>query len=129
MSAKRRRLDFRTTLYIAIILLIIFGVAYFILTPESGPEIYTTEQILTNKQRYIGKTITVEGTYYSDGDVVAKATGVSNPFEQPYPIQLDRSNVNTTVRNEYKYRFTGVLQWLSEEDQSVILIVSEITPV
>jgi hypothetical protein len=127
MSPKRKFLDFRTTLYIIIVVLIVVG-AYFLITSGGGDKVFTPDQILKVKAQYIGQTITVEGTYYTSSNSVAKSTSIGDL--EPTGLSLDLTKVNDTpVVDQNKYRFTGTLEWASEGDQSVILRVTQIRAV
>lgn len=70
MSAKSRKLDFRTTLIILLILIIIVAVLWVITNPPpEEEEIYSVERVFLTNQNFIkGKTITVEGIFYLDGN-------------------------------------------------------------
>lgn len=128
MSAKRRRLEFRTILIILIVLLIVLALAYVILTAPTQATVYTPEEILRNPTKYINDEIIVRGKYYILDDHY-----VGPPTTDPYqsillPLNLTQTNENITENNQYK--FTGILQKISVYDPNAVeLVVTKIDPI
>ncbi|RLF32807.1 MAG: hypothetical protein DRM98_03270 [Thermoplasmata archaeon] len=129
MNAKHRRgLDFRTTLYILVGVVIAVSIIYVILNPvDESQKVYTSKEILTNKNLFVNKKITVEGIYHSRDNAVGMTTTDPNPYD-PYMIPLDGSkieNFTAQVSDGTKYRFTGTLEWASPLHTDVILVVDK----
>jgi hypothetical protein len=131
MSAKRRRLEFRTVLIILIILLIILALAYVILTAPTQATVYTPEEILRNPTKYINDEIIVRGEYYiEDGHYVIPPTIDANPYPNIL-LPLDLTNINENITENYQYKFTGILQRISGsfDPNAVELVVSKVDPI
>lgn len=132
MSAKRRKLDFKTTLIILIILLIVMA-AIFVITspPTETQDVYSVERVFLTNQNFInGKTITVEGIFYLDGSrgALVPPTTDLNP-DPDYILHID----NNTLERGSKYLVTGELEILTSGDplnpvEDYILNVQKIDP-
>ena len=133
MSAKARKLDPRTVLYVLIIVLIIAAVVYIVTRPP-GETFYSPEEVLLNKDNLIDGTITVEGTYYISPDgpsLVSSTTGTPTNWLLVDDSELDATAPDLTVN--IKYRLKGVLKQVEGDTSSllndVILVISHIDPV
>jgi len=128
MSAKHRKLDFRTMLYILLVVLIAVAMIYIFLGPKNeSKKVYTPKEILTNKNLYVNKEIIVEGIYRSRDNAVGMPTTDPNPYD-PYMIPLDGSNIENftaQVSDGNKYQFTGTLKWTSTLHTDVVLVVEK----
>lgn len=135
MSPKSGIFDFRTILYILIIMLIILGVAYGLLTGEegTGTDIKSPKSVLLNPQNFINKDIIVQGIYYSDGDFVANPTQDEDPHATGLNLDLDNiDNVTTVLSDGSKYNFYGKLEWVPNTpvpNSDVILRVTKVKAV
>jgi len=119
MNAKRKW-DMRTILLGLIIAIIIIVVIFIVFTPPgknvSSPK--TIQEIMQNKEYYVGQNITVEGYYYIsiDGPSFVSATTASNPNPSIWlnldetSLNLAKQEANITVSSNHKYRVEGVLQ-------------------
>lgn len=134
MSAKSKKFDFRTMLYIIIIALILIAAVYVILGGDGeSTTVYSPVEVLTNKNIFVNKNIVVEGNYYvsPDGPAVTNPTTDPNPVNTQW-LNLDFQegiNVTTAVTEGNKYRFTGLLKWDPNAlipNTDVVLEVSEI---
>ncbi len=112
MVKRSSKISTRTYLIIIIFLLIILG-GYLIATnlPE-GIDALTPEQININKQEYIGKTVTVVGTFnFFGADPVILTT--STALEEDRILKINYSNIpNATddLFQDEKYYFTGKIE-------------------
>ena len=134
MSPKSGMFDFRTILYILIIVLILLGVTYGLLTGEedAGPDIKTPHTILLNPALYVNENIVVRGLFYSDGNIVADPTTDDDPYATGLNLDLETNNKTGDVSDGNKYDFYGKLEWIPDTpipNTSVILIVTEVKPV
>jgi len=133
MSAKRRKLDFRTTLIIFIILLFVIAALWVITSPPSQTEdVYSVERVfLTNKEFINGKTITVEGIFYLDGNRGSLIPPTTDLEPDPdYILHID----NNTLEPQNKYHVKGELHILTSGDplnpgEDYILYVQKIDPI
>lgn len=133
MALKIGRPSSRAMLYILLLVLISFAVVYLLINREKT-EIYTPAQILSNKQNFIGKTVVVEGVYYSHmagtNNVVSNPKTQTTPVPPFVPLNLESiENYTALLIDGNKYRFTGKIEWLSETSGSIVLVVSEIKSV
>jgi len=134
MTAKRKKLDIkpRTAAYIIITILIIIGVAYFILNGSDESEnVLSVREVNLNKQNYIGKDITVEGIFYSEGEdfLISTFTTVSNPNPNDQ-LALNLENIDNDTRNNLtenqKYLVTGILTEIGEFGTIVELVATNV---
>jgi len=133
MSAKAKKLDFKTVLYILIIVLIIAAIVYVITRPP-GETFYSPEEVLLNKDDLVDDTITVEGEYFISPDgpsLVSSTTGTPTNWLLVDDSELDATAPDLT--EDVKYRLTGVLKQVEGDTSSllndVILVISHIDPV
>ena len=135
MSPKSSIFDFRTVLYIMIIVLIMIGVAFGLLAgdDDAGTDIKTPDLILLNPQNFINKNIVVRGIFYSDGDIVANPTTDDDPYANGLHLDLSKINdLTTNLSDGNKYDFHGRLEWDPDSlipNTIVILRVDDIDPV
>jgi len=134
MSSKSGMFDFRTILYILIIVLIILGVIYGLTTGEedTGTDIRTPHNILLTPSLYVNKNIVVRGIYYSEDEIVADPTTADVPYANGLNLDLETNNKTGDVSDGNKYDFYGKLEWIPDTpipNTSVILIVTEVKPV
>jgi hypothetical protein len=133
MSAKWKP-DFRTILYIVIVVLVIIAVIYVVLGPkEESEKVLSPNQVLTNKNLYVNKNIIVEGIYYSQyGSVGVPITDVDlEPTRYLLTLDLETNNITDAV-DANKFRFYGKLEWATDSqipNTDVILIVDKIEKV
>lgn len=131
MSAKRRRLEFRTVLIILIVLLIVLSVAYYILTAPTKSMEYTPEEVLRNPSKYLNDEIIVRGEYYiEDGHYVIPPLTDANLYPSIL-LQLNLTQINENITENYQYKFTGVLKRISGsfDLNAVELVVTKIDPI
>lgn len=127
MSAKFGKLDSRTMLYILITLIIAIAIVYMVLNSGESKKVYTPKEILTNKNLFVNKEVTVDGIYRSTYNAVGMPTTDPNPVD-PYLLSLDGSNIEnftSQVSDGTRYQFTGVLEWTSPLHVDVILVVEK----
>ncbi len=113
MSAKKSRIEPRTLIYILIVVIIIAGIAYFVLSYEPS-ETLTVSQVNAKSGKLIGDTIDVEGVYYKEGAggdyLIPTYTSVANqnPTER---LSLNLSNIgnDTNLVEDQQYHVKGVL--------------------
>ena len=133
MSAKSRKLDFRSVLIILLILIIIVAVLWVINSPPTETEeVYSVERVFLTNQNFInGKTITVEGIFYFDGNRGALILQTTDPNpDTDYILHID----NNTLEPLNKYHVKGELQIVTSEDplnpvEDYILYVQKIDPI
>ena len=114
MAKKGMNLDFKTLITILIIVGIIAGVAYVVLTYEEPPKVYNIDQVFAKKASLMGEEIIVEGYYYTqiDGPSLISATFDSNPNPTTWlPLNIDNVlNATEKLVENSKYEITGILQ-------------------
>ena len=136
MQAKKRRLPdnwMNIVIALLIIVIIVAAVLYVITSPGESVEIVDIEDVLENSEEYVGETISVEGYFYYLDDYLGemypkvRAGGSSVYDPRNIPLQVDVENLNTTLGDGVKYRFTGVLEKVEtgEFGDSYILKVDE----
>lgn len=135
MSAKRKRFDTRTIL-IVLFVIVIIAAAYIVVTnlpPEE--EFLTVEEVLNNRDRYLnGDPIPIKGyyTYEAGSPVVVStlSTTTGRASLELYFGDLD-SNETDILRPEVKFKFTGVLKLVDENNPygPVIFVVEKIEEV
>ena len=111
MSAKKSFIEPRTLIYILIVILIIAGIAYYVLTYEPS-DVLTVSQVISQKEGLIGDTIKVEGIYYSEEEDLLSSTYISdaNPvYTNTIRLNLTQIGNETNVVEDQKYIVTGVL--------------------
>ena len=118
MSAKKSRFDTRTLIYILLIVVIIAGIGYFILTYKQTEQPYKVPTILSNPKNYNGSIISVEGIYYtvSNSEVylidVYPTVANENP-ENRLPLNLDNLEeyirINLTEQQQYIAKGTFIV--------------------
>lgn len=135
MTAKRKKLDIdpKTAIYILIVVLIIVGVAYFVLnSSDESEDVLSVREVNLNKDKYIDKNIKVEGIYYSEGDSLISAfTTIANPNPEDQ-LDLNLENIDNetlaNLTNNEKYIIEGKLTKVSEYQGAMIveLVVTDI---
>ena len=126
MNAKRKW-DTRTILLVLIIALIIIAVVFVIFIQPGGENnsqtVLTVEEIVQNRDNYVGKKVIVEGFYHISIDSqpsLIPATTVSDPNPTIW-VNLNETSLNLakqkagnlTVSSNLKYRVAGVLEKIS----------------
>lgn len=134
MSPKDRRRNLRNIATMLLVVVIIIA-AYILISnsPSDSVVVLSPDTVIENKEAYLGNVITVDGFYYNEGTegegvITSKIIG---PGDSPTRLPVDHSNVNISLANEIKYRFTGELK--SDESvlygNAVILVADEIVQV
>jgi hypothetical protein len=136
MSAKGRKWDTRTILYVLIVLLIVAAVIYVVtLPPDNSEPVLSVQTVNANTDFYLNKTITVEGIYYVEGSDEYLTSPNANPAN-PFPTQLLRLNTEnldntTTLIVESKYHITGKLETVTVTGgiiSGIELVVTSVDP-
>lgn len=124
---------------ILVVLTAIIIVAAYILAsnPADEPKILFPEDVMSNYEEYLGKSIVVEGYYYHESGPAGKGSIISSIIQEGQSstnyqrLPVNHSTINTTglLIDKVKYRFTGLLQ----SDESIpgdafILIAEKIEP-
>jgi hypothetical protein len=129
---KRWNLLNRNVLIGLIFGLIIIAAAYIIITtpPNESVAALSPDNVIDNSYKYIGETIAVEGYYYNEGigkvGVITSSiipTGTEFEFYKRLPV--DHNDVNISLIDETKYRFTGVLTSDPSVPANPIMLVAE----
>ena len=135
MSAKGRKWDTRTVLYILIVLLIVVAVIYVVtLPPDNSPPVLSVQTVLANTDFYLNKNITVEGIYYVEGNVgyLAPPTNDASPtpkLNDLLPLNTETNNITMIVKS--KYHVTGRLETLTATGgiiNGIVLVVTSADP-
>jgi len=116
MAAKTNKLSFKTLLTILIIVIIIAAVAAIVLLYDSK-EIFTVDQILDNKDKYLNEDeIIVEGYFYNstDGPSLIKGTLESIPTRWLRLNLEDVDNISRVLVENTKYHLTGKLHEIQQ---------------
>ena len=134
MKRKRKRIKLpenmlNIALAAIIIIIIVAAALYMIVTsPVESIETVSPEEVMDNIDTYIGKTISVDGYFYytaADEGVITSTitdTGTSSdydPLVKRLPVNIEQ--LNTTLSDSVKYRFTGVIKEVSDLGTAVIL--------
>ena len=132
MAKKRRKMDTRTLL-IALFIILIIAAGYIVVTNLPAEETFLTpEEVVTNRNNYLnGQTITVKGFFIYDGGfpaVVSELTTVEGRTSLILSFENLVANETDVLRSEAKFKFTGVLTLVDENNQygPVIFTVSKI---
>lgn len=130
MDIKKLKLDMRTAIYLLIIILLIISIAYLVSTgSDDSDEILSVNNVLLNKEAYVGDNIKVRGVY-------ASITADENYLKSSFTTDLDQSTemlrlnldaLNNSVREnlseDNQYIVTGVLSHIETDQGSQILNV------
>jgi uncharacterized membrane protein len=129
----RQRLWF---VIIALLAVVIIVGSYFLLvnSGDESVEILSPDEVMGNSDEYVGKTIAVDGYYSPEAEgrgvitssIIQDLSSLTNYKRLP----VDHSRVNLSLKDEVKYRFTGVL--IEEETDfgsSVVLVAEKISQV
>ena len=133
MAKKGSRFDTRTLLIILLIIVIISG-GYVVITNLPEELDYTTvDDVITNKQNYLNRNVTVKGIYNFDFNIPG-IVSTNTPVEgiEPYKLKLDLNllDINETddLRVGIIYFFTGRIEdegLPSTPDLDLILVVEK----
>jgi uncharacterized membrane protein YciS (DUF1049 family) len=132
MSAKGKKWDTKTILYILVIFLIVVAVIYVVtLPPDNSEPVLSVQTVLANTDFYLNKNITVEGTYYVEGNDEYLTPPNANPAN-PIPTQLLPINTenldNTTILiQQSKYHLSGRLETVTSTG-GIALVVTSVEP-
>jgi hypothetical protein len=132
MSAKGRKWDTRTILYVLVIFLIVVAVIYVVtLPPDDSEPVLSVQTVLANVDSgiYENKIITVEGIYHEsvDGPSLRTPTNDANPSLYDY-IPLDLENlINVTLIVDSKYHVTGELETVTTTGR-IVLVATIVEP-
>lgn len=114
MAAKRKRFETRTVLIILLVLIII-GAGYIIITNLPEELDYTTvDDVVNNKQNYVNQNVRVKGIYNFDNNRPG-IISISTPAEgeEPNKLNLDLSllvnNETDDLTAGIVYFFTGTI--------------------
>ena len=102
MSAKKSMIEPRTLIYILIIVLIIAGVAYFVLTYEPSDTL-NVSQVISPNNEHIGKTVEVQGVYHSEEEDYLKSKYSTNANPNPtemLPLNLSQMGNQTLTEGQ-----------------------------
>ena len=138
MKRKRKRIKLpenmlNIALAAIIIIIIVAAALYMIVTsPVESIETVSPEEVMDNIDTYIGKTISVDGYFYytaaDEGFITSTITdtgtsSVYDPLVKRLPVNIEQ--LNTTLSDSVKYRFTGVIKEVSDLGTAVILYAEE----
>lgn len=138
MSPKDRRRNLRNIATMLLVVIIIIA-AYILISnsPSDSVVVLSPDTVMKNTEAYLGKIVTLDGFYYNEGTegegvITSKIIGPGDsPTGFDQQLAVDHSNVNISLANEIKYRFTGELK--SDESvlygNAVILVADEIVQV
>jgi len=131
MSAKGKKWDTRTILYILVIFLVVVAVIYVVtLPPDNSEPVLSVQTVLANIDFYLNKTITVEGIYHEsvDGPALRTPTTDANPnlFEN-LPLDLENLDNTTILIQQSKYHLSGILETVTSTG-GIALVVTSVEP-
>jgi hypothetical protein len=115
MSAKGRKWDTRTILYVLIVILIVAAVIYVVtLPPDNSEPVLSVQTVLANTDFYLNKNMTIEGTYYVQGndEYLAPPTNDASPtpkLNDLLPLNTENLDNTTILIQQSKYHVTGKL--------------------
>jgi hypothetical protein len=131
MSAKGKKWDTRTILYILVIFLIVVAVIYVVtLPPDNSEPVLSVQNVLANTDFYLNKNITIEGIYYVEGseEYLIPPTTDANPTPtQLLPINTENLDNTTILIQQSKYHLTGRLETVTSTG-GIALIVTSVEP-
>jgi hypothetical protein len=133
MSAKGRKWDTRTILYVLIALLIVVAVIYVVtLPPDNSEPVLSLQTVLANTDFYLNKNITVEGIYYVEGndEYLAPPTNDANPtptLDDLLPLNTGNLNNTTIMIQKSKYHVKGRLETVTATGV-IELVVTSVDP-
>ena len=130
MSIQKPKFDMKTILYLLIIILIIVLVAYAIANSfNESEEILSVNNVLLNKNSYIGDTIKVKGIFHSETEEenYLKQSFTTNLEPSAEMLNLNLNQLNASVREnlseDNQYIVTGTLMEIESGQDSQILDV------
>ncbi|PNX50561.1 MAG: hypothetical protein BV456_06275 [Thermoplasmata archaeon M8B2D] len=131
MSAKGKKWDTRTILYILVIFLIVVAVIYVVtLPPDNSEPVLSVQYVLANTESYLNETIIVEGIYYVEGseEYLIPPTTDANPTPTQRLLLNTENLDNTTILiQQSKYHLTGRLETVTSTG-GIALIVTIVEP-
>ena len=131
MSAKGKKWDTRTILYILVIFLIVIAVIYVVtLPPDDSEPVLSVQNVLANTESYLNGTILVEGIYYVEGsdEFLIPPTTDANPTPTQRLLLNTENLDNTTILiQQSKYHLTGRLETVTSTG-GIALIVTSVEP-
>lgn len=131
MSAKGKKWDTRTILYILVIFLIVVAVIYVVtLPPDNSEPVLSVQNVLANTESYLNETILVEGIYYVEGseEFLIPPTNDANPTPTQRLLLNTENLDNTTILiQQSKYHLTGRLETVTSTG-GIALIVTSVEP-
>lgn len=131
MSAKGKKWDTRTILYILVIFLIVVAVIYVVtLPPDNSEPVLSVQYVLANTESYLNETIIVEGIYYVEGseEYLIPPTTDANPTPTQRLLLNTENLDNTTILiQQSKYHLTGRLETVTSTG-GIALIVTSVEP-
>ena len=131
MSAKGKKWDTRTILYILVIFLIVVAIIYVVtLPPDDSEPVLSVQNVLANTESYLNGTILVEGIYYVEGsdEFLIPPTTDANPTPTQRLLLNTENLDNTTILiQQSKYHLTGRLETFTSTG-GIALIVTSVEP-
>ena len=134
MSAKSRKWDTRTIIYVLIVFLIIVAVVYFVTQPQpEAPR--SVRNVLANAESLKDQVIMVEGEFDDEnGPSLIPPTNAANPVASEYlPLEFTDINISNNMTVGVKYDVTGELKITTNPvtgaNDYVYLIATEVDPV
>jgi hypothetical protein len=116
MSPETRRLSVWLSIILLVVIIVIIIVFFVINPPMNTVTVFTVEEVVDNPQKYLGENIIVEGYYYHEdfpgGQGVITTTIIgpgTSSTEFIKRLSVNYSDINVTLADQVKYRFTGVL--------------------
>jgi hypothetical protein len=135
---KKPKIDMRTILYLLLFVLIVISVVYIIFNSSGDSDrILTVNNVLLNKESYLGDSIKVRGIYESvtadENYLKPSFTTDLDPSSEMLILNLDQIDVSIreNLSENNQYIVTGILSEVGEgtEILNVELIASEIDEV
>jgi hypothetical protein len=133
MTAKGKKWDTRTILYILVIFLIVIAIIYVVtLPPDNSEPVLSIQTVLANTESYLNETITIEGIYYVEGseEFLIPPTTDANPtpkLNDLLPLNTENLDNTTILIQQSKYHLTGRLETVTSTG-GIALIVTSVEP-
>jgi hypothetical protein len=128
MSPKDNRRILWNILIVASIIVIVIAAYLLSQNQDEEIEILNPDEVMNNYNNYIGKDIVVEGYYYTFGQGVITTTVIpveSTDYTGKF-LPIDFSDINISLNDRVKYRFSGILNSNDLYPESIVLKVKNI---
>jgi len=120
---------------ISLLVVVIIVGSYLLLTGSENESIVvlSPDEVINDSAKYVGKTITVEGYFYTESGGVITSSLIpqgSSAWDFTSRLPVNYSAVNVSPAENVKYRFTGVL--IKENSgfvSSIVLVADKIVRV